>query len=70
MNGSTDVSGNHAISYSKGTLKVTKAPLTITANSTSWVFDNTEHTDAGFSKTAPVGLQGSDKVNLINASEL
>ena len=68
MNGSTDVSGNYAISYSKGTLKVTKAALTITANSTSWVFDNTEHTDAGFSKTAPVGLQGSDKVNSITAS--
>ncbi len=66
-NNTYDYEISNAGSYSNvtanvGTLSITKAPLTITADSASKEYDGTPLTDNGWEDTAPVGLQGDDKV--------
>ncbi len=51
-----------------GKLTITKAPLTITADSTSKPYDGTALTDDGWQDTAPVGLQGTDTVDNVTVT--
>ncbi|MBR3240348.1 MAG: Cna B-type domain-containing protein [Oscillospiraceae bacterium] len=53
----TDVTQNYAISYATGTLKVTKKPITITADSASRVYDGTALTAGHYTST---GLADGD----------
>ncbi len=46
-----DVNENYSISYNNGTLKVTKKPITITANSDSKVYDGTALTKNGYTNS-------------------
>ena len=50
------------VTKTEGDLSITKAPLTITADSNSKVYDGTPLTDDGWQDTAPVGLKGTDTV--------
>ena len=51
-----------------GELKITKAPLTITADSNRKVYDGTALTDNGWQDTAPVGLKGTDAVESVTVT--
>ena len=50
------------ISVAFGTLSITPAPLTITADSKSKTYDGTPLTDDGWQDTPPEGLKGTDEV--------
>ena len=60
-----EATGNYDITYVAGKLTITKAALTITADSNSKVYDSTPLTDDGWQDTAPVGLQGQDTVDTV-----
>jgi hypothetical protein len=51
-----------------GTLSITKAPLTITADSDSKEYDGTPLTDSGWQDTAPVGLKGTDDITSVTVT--
>ena len=50
------------------TFEITKAPLTITADSNSKVYDGDPLTDDGWKDTAPVGLKGTDAVESVTVT--
>ena len=51
-----------------GTLSITRAPLTITADSNEKEYDGTALTDDGWQDTAPTGLQGTDAVESVTVT--
>ena len=57
-----------SVSTTYGTLSITKAPLTITADSNSKEYDGTPLTDDGWQDTAPVGLKGTDAVDSVTVT--
>ena len=57
-----------SVSATYGTLSITKAPLTITADSNSKEYDGTALTDDGWQDTAPVGLKGTDAVESVTVT--
>ena len=61
-----EATGNYDITYVAGKLTITKAALTITADSASKKYDGTPLTDDGWEDTAPVGLQGTDFIESVN----
>ena len=60
--GSGNVVGNYCVTVVNGELKVTCKAVTITANSTGFFYDGSEHSDPGFSVT---GLVGSDEIRAV-----
>ena len=60
--GSGNVVGNYCVTVMNGELKVNCKAVTITANSTGFFYDGSEHSDPGFSVT---GLVGSDEIRAV-----
>ena len=58
----TVVTGNYSITYMPGTLKVTKKPITITAESAEKVYDGTALTATGYTST---GLADGDSFDSV-----
>ncbi len=67
-NGTTNVTENYNITYVPGTLTITKASLTITADSASRAYNGSALTDSGWMDTPPVGLQGTDAVESVTVT--
>lgn len=57
--------GHYNIETVAGKLTITPVPLTITADSSSKVFDNTPLTDDGWEDTAPSGLIAGDTIESV-----
>ena len=56
------------VSASTGSLSITKAPLTITADSATKEYDGDPLTDDGWQDTAPEGLKGTDAVESVTVT--
>ena len=52
----TDLSGNYAIAYEYGYLKISPRPIYVTANTLSWMYDGYEHSADGFYTADGTGL--------------
>ncbi len=57
-----------SVSTHFGTLSITPAPLTITADSSIREYDGTALTDSGWTDTPPAGLQGTDTVAAVTVT--
>ena len=57
-----------SVTVSYGKLSITKAPLTITADSAEKEYDGTPLTDNGWQDTAPAGLKGTDAVESVTVT--
>ena len=64
----TGIPSYYTVIYTPGTLTITKASLTITADSNSKVYDGTPLTDNGWQDTDPVGLKGTDAVKSVTVT--
>ncbi len=66
--GGTFTAGNYSISYANGSLTVSQAPLTITANAQSKMYGATLSFGSGSTQFTPSGLQNGESVGSVTLS--